>query len=140
MTVSDEVFQQARELISKTGNRVTKPRLDTLRTLLSTDKALSHRDLRALFPDMDRVSLYRSLEWLLQHQLIYRIETDGQQLYNANHQHHTHHHHPHFCCTKCGLSTCLSDTKEAEINVPSGFQITDIELVVKGLCNKCAQP
>lgn len=138
MTVSEEYFQQARKLISQTGNRVTKPRLETLAALLSSNKALSHGDLRKLFPTMDRVSLYRSLEWLLDHQLVYRIETNGQHLYNANDQHHTHHHHPHFCCNKCGLSTCLSDPNETVINVPSGFKITEIELIVKGLCSNCS--
>ena len=137
--MNQEHNQLARELIRQTGHRVTKPRLETLSALLSNNKALSHGDLRTLFPNMDRVSLYRNLEWLLKHQLIYRIETNGQQLYNSN-GHHMQSHHPHFCCNSCGLSTCLTDTKKSNIIVPNGFKITEIELVVKGLCDACANP
>lgn len=129
---------QARELIRETGHRVTRPRLETLSTLMLSDQALSHGDLRARMPDMDRVSLYRSLEWLVEHNLIFRIDTDGQHRYHADPHEHQGHQHPHFCCTACGLTTCLDEARPATIHVPRGFTITEIELLVKGLCRSCA--
>ncbi len=140
MTTSDSIIEQARALIGATGHRVTKPRLDTLTVLLDRNSALSHGDLREIMPEMDRVSLYRTLEWLLEQNLAFRIDTDGHHRYSAHAEEKSHHQHPHFCCNNCGLTTCLSDVfKSAAIKIPSGFKITDVELLVKGLCKACVK-
>ncbi len=138
MANEQQVQNQARELIRKTGHRITKPRLETLIALLSTPQALTHRELRALMPDMDRVSLYRSLEWLIEQNLAFRIDTDGQHRYNADAHEHEDHEHPHFCCTDCGMTTCLDTDKPTNISVPGGFKVSEIKLLVKGLCKDCA--
>ena len=135
---NEDILNQARELLSKTGKRVTKPRLETFAALVANNKAMSHGELRSLLPDMDRVSLYRSLEWLIEQNLACTIDTSGQHLYISNAHQKPAHHHPHFCCTKCGLSTCLSDSQLSNLEVPEGFKVSEIQLVIKGLCDSCA--
>jgi len=128
---------RARELIRATAGRATRPRLQTLAALLGSDRALGHADLRERLPDMDRVSRYRSLEWLLEQGLAFRIDDAGHPRYGASHQEQDHQ-HPHFRCTACGMTTCLSDVASPAVRLPRGFRTTEVEMLVKGRCRACA--
>ena len=134
----EQPLTRARELIRATDGRATRPRLRTLAALLDSEQALSHGELRQRMPDLDRVSLYRSLEWLLEAGLAFRIDAAGQHRYGASHQEQDHH-HPHFRCTGCGMTTCLSDVTNPIVRLPRGFRTTTVELLVTGLCTSCGE-
>src|SRR5208283_3153921 len=56
-----------RNLICAAGGRQTRPRIVALKALLKADRTVSHADLHRRLPDIDRVSLYRALDWLTAH-------------------------------------------------------------------------
>jgi Fur family ferric uptake transcriptional regulator len=125
-------------LLRATGQRITKPRRQTFETLRNSRQALTHRDLRSLMPDMDRVSLYRALEWLQRHDLAVRIDGEGGPRYRAHDRQHGRH-HPHFDCRVCGKVTCLANETAPTIELPEGYRLDEVHIVARGVCNECQE-
>ena len=46
--------------------------------------------------------------------------------------------HLHFHCNSCGETVCLTEHKIPTINLPEGYVAEDINLVAKGICEKCS--
>ena len=46
--------------------------------------------------------------------------------------------HLHFHCNNCNETVCLTEHKIPHINLPDGYITEDINLVVKGICEKCS--
>jgi len=46
--------------------------------------------------------------------------------------------HIHFHCTYCDETVCLTDRKIPHINLPEGYMAENVNLVVKGICEKCS--
>ena len=130
--------EQARTLIRSQGERVTKPRIQTLSRLLEHSQALTHGELRQLMPDLNRVSLYRSLEWLIEQKLVLRIDVDGHHRYAACRYDHQSNHSAHFHCMVCGRVQCLHNDLAPHVQLPPGFVVQRAELLVSGVCEKCA--
>ncbi|WP_293777929.1 transcriptional repressor [uncultured Oxalicibacterium sp.] len=150
--------------------RTTDARLKVLAALLGARHALSHQDVQDMFQDMDRVTLYRTLDGLTEAGLAHKISGDDRVFrYNAGIEEqdahgHTHHQHGHFKCTQCAKVFCIDDlddklfTTEMESQKGSattlrqklqkilqdtlgkGFQSHEIELTIKGRCAECASP
>ncbi|MDR9457857.1 MAG: transcriptional repressor [Salegentibacter sp.] len=45
--------------------------------------------------------------------------------------------HIHFHCNNCDETICLTDHKIPHINLPEGYLAENVNLVVKGICEKC---
>jgi Fur family ferric uptake transcriptional regulator len=129
----------ARRLIAAAGGRVTRPRVVALVALLETGRTVSHAELHRCLPTLDRVTLYRALDWLAEHRLAHRVsDADGIHRYGPSLSQ-DQHRHPHFQCMRCGFTTCLEKTKNASIRLPEGFSLDEVEILVKGLCKSCTR-
>ncbi len=67
---------EAQKLIRAAGERLTSPRSAVLATLLDATEALSHHDVEERLRDVmsvDRVTVYRVLDWLTGTGLAHRI-------------------------------------------------------------------
>lgn len=136
--------RQAEDLIRHTGARVTAPRIEVLGTLLAAERALTHQELEQRVDrarNIDRVTIYRVLEWLTEHALAHRIAGDDRTWrFNAAGQGHDGD-HAHFQCNACSTVFCLEDFSPGPaIRLPRGFRSQQVELTVKGLCAKCTPP
>lgn len=128
----------ARSLISAAGGRVTRPRVVALMALVEAGRTVSHADLHRRLPEVDRVTLYRTLEWLVEQHLAHRVaDADGVRRYGPSLPR-DEHRHPHFHCKRCGLTTCLEQVHNPPIKLPGGFESGDVEILVKGLCKTCS--
>ena len=134
-------YEQAEEMIRHTGERITPRRARVLGILLAEKQAISHREIEKNIGDdstLNRVTLYRILEWLNKNGLVHKvISGDRQWRFRAN-IYTGLHEHAHFKCLSCLTVICLSDVK-AEYNwpLPAGYQSQEMELTVKGLCAEC---
>lgn len=133
---------QAETMIHDTGARVTRARVGVLSALLAAERALTHHEVERRIGrsnDIDRVTIYRVLEWLTANHLAHRIAGDDRVWrYNAAEQEHGSQ-HAHFKCTRCGDVLCLDDqVAKPGIRLPAGFRSQQVELTVKGLCAACA--
>jgi Fur family ferric uptake transcriptional regulator len=127
--------------IRAAGERLTASRAAVLALLLGSETALTHHEieeaLNASVP-VDRVTVYRVLDWLVALGLAHRIPgEDRTWRFRANREA-SHVPHAHFTCSRCGKTVCLDDVAVPPgIKVPRGFVAQGVELTVKGLCAAC---
>ena len=127
-------------MLRATGERVTRPRVTILAALLASDRALSHHEVekrvnRAL--GIDRVTVYRVLDWLSAHGLAHKIAGEDR-VWRYNAAEHAHRSHAHFQCERCGSVICLDEPHPSlRVRVPRGFVSHEVALTVKGRCAAC---
>jgi Fur family ferric uptake transcriptional regulator len=133
--------------IRATSARVTAPRVAVLATLLTFDHAASHLDVAAAIAAhhaIDRVTVYRVLDWLVTIGLAHRIAGDDRVWrYKASGQPRRaapgHHMHAHFTCEQCGQTFCLDNIQpKLKIKLPAGFTSAEVDLKLRGQCAHCA--
>lgn len=159
MTLNAEaIFQQA-------NLKSTASRLSVVDALLNNHFPLTHTELLKLLPDtFDRVTLYRVLDWLLQHQLVHRIagvdrawrfqlnalvdqaktytpataQSANRSTIKASSAVLNTHEHAHFECTQCGKIFCLENVEpKLTDSIPASFKVDSIVLNIKGKCADC---
>lgn len=140
--MSQHKHEQAENMLRAAGARVTRPRVVILAALLASDRALSHHEVEKRLdrgPGIDRVTVYRVLDWLSAHGLAHKIAgEDRVSRYNA--AEHAHRSHAHFQCERCGTVICLDEPQRGlRVRVPRGFVSHEIALTVKGHCAACTR-
>ena len=132
----------AEETIRATGQRVTNARIEILATLLKAEGALTHGEIEdrlAKASGIDRVTVYRVLEWLTAQNLAHKISGDDRvwrfNVANPGHENN----HAHFKCNCCQRVICLDDLGRGWTPaLPAGFTPQEIDLTIKGLCADCS--
>jgi len=131
------------EAIRRTGARVTRARVEVLAALLAAERALTHHEVEGRINrdlGVDRVTVYRVLEWLTSRGLAHKIAGDDRvwRFNAANDERGRSHAHAHFKCNNCGEVICLDEVRAARsVKLPSGYRSQEVELTVKGLCAEC---
>lgn len=163
LAAADQSSQELAELkLRQAAVRVTHARIDVLSVLLNKQRALSHNEMQDALPTMDRVTLYRALDCLadagLAHKItgddrVFRFSTGNDISTNEARPHSLQprqHQHGHFQCTRCAKVFCLEqpdatntlrDQLQATLasTALKGFQSHDIEVTIKGWCDRCNQ-
>ena len=129
-------------LLKEVSLRVTPVRSGVLQLLLNNDFALSLQEIDNDIK-VDRVTLYRTLKSFEQKGLIHKvIDGTGVDKYAVCEHHCTedHHHdeHVHFNCDHCGNTFCIEDSTMPHITMPKGFVAHDINIIVRGICERCS--
>jgi len=124
------------------GINPTAMRLLVLEKLSQQKFAISHKELTSLFDRADNTTLFRTLKTFLKYKLIHTIE-DGTGLikYALCQEGCTcspEDLHSHFHCTQCKQTFCLTDTVVPVVSLPKNFHLQEINLVLKGICDKCS--
>jgi len=127
--------------------RPTPARVAVLDILLETSTALTHQEIaaaaRAGGAALDRVTLYRVLDWLVDKNLAHKIAGDDRVWrFNAIADEPVQglaHQHAHFRCEHCKRLYCLDDLRPVfAFSLPPGFQCKQAELTLHGTCPDCA--
>jgi len=122
--------------------RVTAARWWILHTLWQAPHPLSPDEvgqaIAASAPHVpDRVTIYRTLEWLVSQGLARRIAaSDRAARFEAVTDEPA---HTHFLCQRCGQTWCLPAHTAPWPKLPDGFLAHHAELVIHGLCAGCCQ-
>jgi len=121
--------------------RPTAMRELVLKVLLDKGSAISLSKLEDEFANADKSTLYRTLKTFEDKQLIHSIDDGSGSLKYAvcqdNCQCNPNDLHVHFYCTKCENTFCLTDIPVPSVNLPVGFSLNSVNMVVKGLCINC---
>lgn len=131
------------ELIAAHGGRITRTRLAVLEILQDSGRSLSHDDvaarLSAAAVPHDRVTLYRTLDWLVEQGLAHRIKgPDRAWRFNFGGEKAAQ--HAHFHCDRCGHVLCLESVRPDEgFSLPEGYRPERAELVFHGTCPDCGR-
>lgn len=136
--------EHAEDLIRSSGARVTAARVGVLDFLLQQPNAVTHLQIETALDGprrMDRVTLYRALDWLIAQGFVHKVVSlDRVWRYRANVAEVSHHNHAHFQCSGCGMMICLDKTRASlqALELPDGFRALSVDMTVKGLCSACA--
>lgn len=146
MSISKEKFK---ELLREKGLKVTNQRLLVLEVLADhRDKHLTAEDIYELvredYPDIGLATIYRTVQLLLEMQLVDRISLDDgcvrYEIGESGAGEGKHHHH-HLICKTCGkvipFRDDLLEELERHIEKETGFHVLDHELKFFGVCREC---
>ena len=123
--------------INPTANRML-----VLDFMLDQHSAISLSDIEKGLAPTDRVTIYRTLKTFEEKGLVHSIE-DGTGIpkyalcvedCSADGHHDL---HLHFYCSSCKETYCLPKTRIPKVKLPDNFKPHEIDLLIKGLCNKC---
>lgn len=135
---------QATILLRGINMSVTDSRRQILDLFLENrGEALKHGDIEKKLDNLDRVTIYRTLQTFTEKGIIHSIPgSDGTAKYALCHGHcsegHHHDNHVHFQCRECGSTQCLDDVTIPFVKLPQGFLSERIEMVITGYCNLCS--
>lgn len=130
-------LHRARARLQTTGERRTAIRERVLAALVEAKRPLSHQELESRLAPIDRVTLYRVLDWLVAQRIAHRVagaDRIGRFAF-ADPQHGE---HAHFACRRCSTVLCLGEVPSLAVSVPRGYRLDAVELTAKGLCARCA--
>jgi Fur family ferric uptake transcriptional regulator len=131
----------ARGRLEATGRRVTDARVRVLAVLAQADGALSHLEIESRVgrSPLDRVTLYRVLEWLVDEGLAHR-SSGADRVWRFAVVGGRHDAHAHFECDQCGRVVCLDSlrTDRLPLKVPRGYRPERVGVTVRGRCAHCA--
>jgi Fur family transcriptional regulator, ferric uptake regulator len=132
---------ESTNILKGAGLRPTPTRQRVLAALVSAGQSLSHAELADALPDLDRVTVFRSLKILKKARLVHSVRgTDGTLRFGTNPAQTAGcpGGHPHFLCVKCGSMACLPDQALPDVRLPRGALVHGKQLVVYGVCAQCA--
>ena len=114
-----------------------------LEYLQKQSAAISLQDLERDFQHSDRITLYRTLKTFEEKGLIHSINdgTDATKYALCAEACKAGDHfdlHLHFYCFSCKQTYCLPKHKVPGVTVPDNFQLKELNLVAKGICDKCS--
>ena len=129
-------------MLKTAGLYCTAGRVSILKVLMKAGRPLSQEQIAAKSGrrHFDKVTIYRTLESLLSVGLVHKVFTDKRaQHFELAHNCTESQCHPHFTCTNCGDTTCLTDISLPMAKSPhKGFVIQRQQVRLEGLCPACA--
>lgn len=121
--------------------KATPQRLEVLTVFKAEETAIAYSDLQKKLNNFDRVTLYRTLQSLIEKGIVHKaLAEDAETFYalcssSCTAQNHNDK-HIHFKCVNCDEVSCLHLPSPLQIEIPN-HQIQKITLNVTGVCEKC---
>jgi len=135
---------RAEAAIRATGQRVTLARVQVLEALQGAGRALTHHEVEqatAAAGPLDRVTVYRVLDWLTRTGLAHRIAGEDRVWRFNSVAPSGSHAHAHFRCNECSRVICLDDLpRGVRPRLPAGYRSQGLEVTVTGQCPNCRRP
>jgi Fe2+ or Zn2+ uptake regulation protein len=126
--------------LSDRRQRLTRPRRAVIEALFAAGRPVKVRELHAQLSDVDLVTVYRTLDWLVKLGVAREVTASrGAEHFEpvdcSKHAHHLH-------CDRCGRVTtapvCGIDCSvQARILREYGFAVADHTLTFHGRCAEC---
>jgi len=132
------------ELLTSIELETTDNRLRVLEVVGNNGFPLSAGDIFKTLErssSINRVTVYRILDLLVDHGIVERISTGGRSFYYGLAPNDYHEPHSHFYCTRCGQMDCLNPGSLSVESEPlwKTFpgRIDKVEVRVDGVCKNC---
>lgn len=129
------------ETLLRHGIRPTAVRILVLEAMSHFENTFSLADLETVADTLDKSSIFRSLNLFAEHHLVHVVE-DGSGatkycLCRNDHACRIEEMHCHFHCEVCGKTYCLDHTHIPAIRYPEGFEVREVNYLIKGRCPAC---
>lgn len=108
--------------------------------VLENAEPLTMHELIALAPDIDRASVYRTIELFEKLGIVHRLHIGWKYKIELTNEYQPHHHH--ITCLKCGKSQPFLENVSLENNLhaiaaENGFALKNHLIELQGLCQNC---
>lgn len=127
------------KLLRNRGKSITKPREAVFGALQASKEPLSVTDLVSSLENVDKASVYRTVELFESVGIINRVWTGFKSKIELSEEFSVHHHH--FTCRKCGrMSSFESEELEKsleELENKNDFKLTHHSVELSGYCSVC---
>ncbi len=127
--------------------RCTASRSDILELFAQKDMALSEPEIEEeMYGRCDRVTIYRTLATFLDKGILHKVLDDaGAAKYalcadNCQQSTYHSHNHVHFKCYRCEKTTCIEEVSIPAINLPQGYLLEEMNMLLQGVCGACNLP
>jgi Fur family ferric uptake transcriptional regulator len=134
--------EKARHILKQAKLYRTEARVAILVVLMQAAGPLRQDQIgkRLAEGPLNKVTVYRTLESLLLAGLVHRVFMGNRASHFELADHCTERQcHPHFTCTSCGMTRCLTDISLPLAQIPqAGFVIRRQQVRLEGLCPACA--
>ena len=129
------------EILRRHGVRPTAVRLLVYIAIQSFRDTFSMSDVEDALETVDKSSIFRTLALFAGQHLVHEIE-DGSGsakycLCRNDHACGVEEMHCHFYCESCHKTFCLDHTHIPVVRYPEGFELHQINYMMKGLCPSC---
>ena len=132
------------ELLKQAGLTPTDHRVHILGTIGDAPNPLSAGQIYTIVTKsnaINRVTVYRVLDNLVERDLVQRISSAGRAFFYGLAPNAVHTAHPHFYCKQCGRMDCLQPDAitlkvDTSKNRLSG-EVKNIEIRIDGVCRRC---
>lgn len=127
-------------ILHKHGLKGTSCRKFIISRMLDSDVAVSEKDIKGGDGDLfDRVTFYRTLRTLEEHEIIHKIVLNDNTVKYALNNHHGKDEslHSHFHCGVCDDVFCMDGKTYFEAELPDNFVRHDVYVVIEGICADC---
>ncbi len=127
------------ELLKSRGLKKTAQRVMLINVLQKKTVAQTEEDIKQEMGDLyDRITFYRTVQTLLDADIIHRITIDNKTSKYALNESASHNgNHGHFFCKKCHKVTCLGEILPLNYNLPDRYKAEECEVLIKGVCADC---
>jgi Fur family ferric uptake transcriptional regulator len=132
------------DLLESAGLEPTANRVRVLEIIGNNQFPLTAADIFVTVErshSINRVTVYRILDLLVDHKLVERLSTGGRAAHYGLAPNDNHAPHHHFFCTRCGRMDCLNpgsiDLSSDMLRKTFSGQIERIEIRVDGICRNC---
>ncbi|MBW1848638.1 MAG: transcriptional repressor [Deltaproteobacteria bacterium] len=131
-------------LLENSGLGSTPNRLKVLEVIGNNNYPLNAGeiiDILSRSTNINRVTVYRILDLLVEKKLIDRISSGGRSFHYGLAPNEHHQPHPHFYCRECGSMECLNpeslhlDIKPLNLTFPG--LIDNVQVCLDGICKNC---
>jgi Fur family ferric uptake transcriptional regulator len=133
---------KAKELLETANFNITKAQVLVLQQLLKAERPLSREELvQALGVHCpDKVTIYRIMEKFCRKNLVHKVYLkDRAWKYELAHNCDEKQCHPHFTCTNCRETFCLTDLSLPLVKgLKKGFVVHRQQVRIEGLCSSCS--
>lgn len=133
---------QARKILKAARLYCTACRVAVLKVLMKGGRPLTQWEIgqRLGKRRLDKVTIYRTLESLLKVGVVHRaFMSERAQHFELANRCSESQCHPHFTCTSCGVTHCLTEMSLPMAKSPyKGFVIRHQQVRLEGLCPGCS--
>ncbi len=141
--MSLSISKKCEKVLSDAGLRRTRPRMAVLSALFKEAKPVTQQQIAEQLSEdaPDKVTIYRTLETLVEANIVHKAYLQNRAWhFELAHNCTNNQCHPHFTCTGCGSTFCLT-----QLNIPmarsphKGFLFTHQQVRLEGLCPQCSK-
>ncbi len=137
---NQQLADKARNILQSAKLRCTPGRMAIIKVLIQTTTPLSEGQIlnNITQANLNKTTIYRALSSFIKSGIIHQAYIkDRTHHYELAHRCSHKQCHPHFTCTNCGQTECITGLSLPLANTKKGHQITRQKVELEGICPNC---